>query len=194
MGDRTGDESMADIAREYLRRRYDKPGNVFLGVVHRLDRPVSGVLLFARTSKAAARLADQFRRGTVRKIYDAVLSGTVVDREASLTDWIVKDSRTNISRVVPEGTKGARSCLLSYRVLRAKGGKTRVEVEPKTGRSHQIRIQFASRGTPIVGDVKYGSHTRLGERILLHARCLEFDHPTKKTRITLTKEPDSSFD
>lgn len=186
MGDDTGDETMADIAREYLRVRYNKPGNVFLGVVHRLDRPVSGVLLFARTSKAASRLSDQFRKGSVRKLYHAVVDGPVREPEATLTDWLIKDSDSNFVRNVSKSTPGAKESILKYRVLSSDGAQTHLEVEPLTGRSHQIRVQLASRGMPVIGDVKYGSNTELGHEILLHAKSLEFDHPTKKNRVNVT--------
>ena len=185
MGDETGDPTMVDFAREYLRDKYSKPGNVFVGVVHRLDRPVSGILLFARTSKAAGRLSDQFRRNAVTKHYKAVVEGTPDQPNAELVDWLVKDPKTNIVTSVPEGTPGAKHSILSYKVLSAKSGRAILLIEPQTGRSHQIRVQLASRGLPIVGDVKYGAMRPGGSSIWLHAHKLQFSHPTKKTPIEI---------
>ncbi|MEQ9409734.1 MAG: RluA family pseudouridine synthase [Fuerstiella sp.] len=186
MGDRTGDVSMVDIATEYLRVKYNKPGNVFVGVVHRLDRPVSGVLLFARTSKAASRLSDQFRQGTVRKIYQAVVEGRIEAAQGTFVDWLLKNRTSNQVSVVPPGTPKAQHCELGYQVLSRLHGRLRLQIEPVTGRSHQIRVQLSSRGLPIVGDVKYGSPHRIGGRILLHAVSLEFDHPTTKQRLSVS--------
>jgi len=185
MGDDTGDVTMVDVAREYLRRKYNKPGNVYVGVVHRLDRPVSGVLLFARTSKAASRLSDQFRRNAVQKIYRAVVDGQAAAATAELVDWLKKDRDSNLVTVVAEGTHGAQQAILRYRRVDRQSGFTHLEVEPQTGRSHQIRVQLSSRGMPIVGDGKYGSTHRRGGRIALHATQLTFQHPTRKEPITI---------
>ena len=193
MGDDTGDETMVDVAREYLRVKYNKPGNVFVGVVHRLDRPVSGVLLFARTSKAAARLSDQFRRGVVKKLYHAVVEGSPPDAAGTLVDWLLKDRQQNLVACVSENTPGGQKSILNYRVTSRESGRTHLEIEPLTGRSHQIRVQLASAGAPIIGDVKYGSRVKKGGRILLHAKSLEFDHPTKKDRVRIEAETDGDL-
>lgn len=185
MGDDTGDESAADLARDYLKTKYSKPGNVFLGVVHRLDRPVSGTLLFARTSKAAARLSDQFRRGSINKTYVALVEGRLRTDSGELVDWVIKDRVRNHVSVTARTTPGARECRLNYRVLDFADGRSLVEVCPLTGRSHQIRVQLAGLGHPIVGDVKYGARDGLGQRILLHASRLTFQHPTQKTDVSV---------
>lgn len=183
MGDETGDVTMVDVAREYLRVKYNKPGNVYVGVVHRLDRPVSGVLLFARTSKAASRLSDQFRRNAVQKTYRAIVEGTPATPEAELTDWLLKDREVNVVSVVNPNVSGAQKCVLRYRVVQMQSGLSHLDIQPLTGRSHQIRVQLANQELPIVGDGKYGSTIRKGGRISLHAVSLEFEHPTLKTPV-----------
>ncbi len=185
MGDRTEDVSVVDLAREYLRRKYDKPGKVFVGVVHRLDRPVSGVLLLARTSKGAARLSEQFRKHSVRKIYHCVIEGRPPQREGELLDWLAKDEATNVSRVVGQGGDSGKESRLRYRCLQSVGGLSLLEIELLTGRSHQIRVQLASRGMPICGDAKYGSRTKLDGWLALHAASLTFEHPTRPESITV---------
>ena len=184
-GDESGDLPLLEFARAYLREKYQKPGNVFVGLVHRLDRPVSGVVLFARTSKAAARLSDQFRRGTVTKTYHAVVEGRSLRAQAELVDWLLKDETRNLVRRVPPNTPGAKRSVLIYRTLGELSPLTFLEVTPETGRSHQIRVQLAGTGTPIYGDVKYGSTHRFHEAIALHAAALTFEHPTRKTPVTV---------
>jgi 23S rRNA pseudouridine1911/1915/1917 synthase len=183
-GDASGEPSLLDAARADLKRRYHKPGNVFVGLVHRLDRPVSGVVLLARTSKAAGRLSAQFRAGTVEKVYWAMVEGICRDDSGEWTDWLEKDRRRNVVRVVPSGTPGARMAQLAFRVLGRHDRGTTLELRPISGRSHQLRVQLAARGLPIVGDRKYGAERRLravdGQgRIALHARRLSFSHPTR---------------
>ncbi len=198
MGDKSGDETMVDAAREYLRQKYQKPGNVFVGVVHRLDRPVSGVLLFARTSKSAARLSEQFRKRTVRKIYRTLVEGHPAQRSGEFVDRLIKSHDDNRTRVVtPERTAKAaepegQEARLRYTCLRRSGRFSLLEIELLTGRSHQIRVQLSSRGLPICGDVKYGAKTRMDGCLALHAASLTFDHPTRHEPITITAdEPDS---
>jgi 23S rRNA pseudouridine1911/1915/1917 synthase len=190
-GDETGAPSLLDWARADLKARYHKPGNVFVGLVHRLDRPVSGVVLLARTSKAAARLSEQFREGRVEKVYWAIVEGVVPGEGGEWTDTLRKDASSNVVRVVPAGTAGGQEARLAYRVLERQGKRTALELRPMTGRGHQLRVQLASRGWPIVGDRKYGAASFLkaldgGGRIALHARRLGFSHPTKREAMEVT--------
>ena len=188
MGDATGEPTLLDWGKDYLKRKYDKPGAVFLGVVHRLDRPVSGVVLFARTSKAAARLSKQFRLRRVEKVYRALVSGNIPARKTVLQDWLWKDPGRNVTQVVAPMTPGAQQAALSVERLSTSGKVNRVEVRPVTGRSHQLRIQLASRGWSILGDGKYGSPIRMGGEIALHAYELTFAHPTTKEEIRVMAE------
>jgi 23S rRNA pseudouridine1911/1915/1917 synthase len=187
-GDATGAPSLLELVRADLKVRYHKPGNVFVGLVHRLDRPTSGVVLFARTSKAAARLAAQFRAGSIEKVYWAVVEGHCAVDAEEWTDWLWKDEARNVAQVVPPGTPGARQARVALRVLERRGGTTWLELRPLTGRSHQLRVQLAARGVPIVGDRKYGARRRLlaldGQpRVALHAWKLVFTHPTRPEAI-----------
>lgn len=192
-GDSTGEPSLLDAARSYLKEKYAKPGNVFVGLVHRLDRPASGVVVLARTSKAAARLSDEFREGAVEKTYWAVVEGRSPVEAGEWTDWLLKDERRNVVEVVPEGTPGSRHATLAVRVLERGPRTSLLEVRPVTGRSHQIRVQLAARGVPIVGDRKYGSRTTLlavdsRPRVALHAAQLRFTHPTARAAISVCAE------
>ena len=178
------EETLDRAVKEYLRRKYDKPGNV----VHRLDKPVSGVLLFGRTSKAAARLAEQFREGTVEKVYWAVVEDDVARRAGTLEDWLRKNRDAGRVEVVEPRSRGARQALLHYQVRGSHGGLSWLEVRPQTGRTHQLRVQLAHHNHPIYGDAKYGSiHTFQGA-IALHARSLTFLHPVRYEPVTLTAD------
>jgi 23S rRNA pseudouridine1911/1915/1917 synthase len=181
-------ETLDRAVKRYLKEKYHKPGNVFLGIVHRLDRLVSGVLLFARTSKAAARLAEQFREGTVDKVYWAVVEGNVARAAGSLEDWLQKDREAGRVQVVEPHRAGARQALLHFQRRGGYGELTWLEVRPQTGRTHQLRVQLAHHNHPIYGDSRYGSVHTFNRAIALHARALTFMHPVRYEPITLTAE------
>jgi len=187
-GDRTKDETLMDLAKAYLKEKYKKPGNVFLGLVHRLDRPVSGVVLYARTSKAASRLTREFVERRVEKTYFAVVLGEPAEDEGDLVSYIERaHKKARFSR--PE-SEHAKEAVLSYRVLARKSGLSLVELKARTGRHHQIRLQLAGIGHPVVGDIKYGSPGVLADRtIALHAGVLVVKHPTQDTRVRLSAPP-----
>ncbi len=178
-GDQSGDRTLTDEAKAYLREKYQKPGNVYLGLVHRLDRNVSGVVVLARTSKAAARLSASFRDKKVQKTYRAVVAGCPDKPAGELIAWLgAKGDSRGVTRAANHSFDGARESLLNYRVLETRGKFSLLEIYPITGRRHQIRAQLALVGCPLVGDLKYGSKKRLPDhRIALHAIKLEFKHP-----------------
>jgi 23S rRNA pseudouridine1911/1915/1917 synthase len=185
--DNTGDPSVVSWAKDHLKARYQKPGNVYVGLVHRLDRPTSGVVLLARTSKAASRLSAQFRAGLVAKVYWAIVEGEPAADHGEWIDLLEKDRRANLVRVkaAQQPDEGGKEARVAYRVVARSAGGCKLELRPATGRSHQLRVQLANRGMPIVGDRKYGSATVLkaedgGRRIALHARELSFKHPTRE--------------
>lgn len=183
-GDRTGDVSLLDLGKAWLKDRYHKPGEVFLGMVHRLDRPVAGVVVFARTSKSAGRLSDQFRRRKVQKVYLAVLEGTPPQERGTLVNWIERREDRS-SRVHPSSGQ-KQEARLSYRLLRSSGPISLVEIHLETGRRHQIRVQFSHLGCPVLGDLRYGARAPLpGKQIALLARRLVLHHPTRNELITL---------
>jgi 23S rRNA pseudouridine1911/1915/1917 synthase len=182
------EETLDRAVKSYLKQKYEKPGNVFLGIVHRLDRAVSGVLLFARTSKAAARLAEQFRQGTVEKVYWALVEGNLPRLDGTLEDWLQKDHSAGRVHVVTPGALGARPAFLHFQRKAQHGGLTWLEVRPQTGRTHQLRVQLAHYGYPIYGDVKYGSVHPFDGAIALHARALTFLHPIRHEPIRLVAE------
>ena len=189
--DATGDADLVTLAKAYLKERFERPGNVFVGLVHRLDRPASGVVVLARTSKAAARLSAQFagRDEGLDKRYLAVVDGRL-DAGGALVDWLVKGERGTVKRV-PEGTTGAKRAALTYEVLAVEGHRTLVGVALGTGRAHQIRVQLAGLGTPVTGDLRYGAKTPLGDGrgIALHASRLAFTHPTRPERVVFASRP-----
>ena len=186
-GDKTGDTPLSEQLKAYLKAKYAKPGNVFLGVVHRLDRPVSGVVVFARTSKALSRLSEMFRRKDVSKTYHAIVEGCPERTTATLDDWLVRNERQNKSYVVAEGTRDAKRATLDYELLRRGERYSLVEVHLHTGRHHQIRCQLAHAGMTIKGDLKYGARrSNPDASISLHAHRICFEHPVSHQSIDIT--------
>lgn len=180
-GDKTGDEPLSEILKGYIGKKYNKPGNVFLGVVHRLDRPVSGLVIFARTSKALTRLNKQLQEQAIKKTYWAIVKNKPPKDSDQLVNLLVKDEKKNKSVAVKKDRKGAKKAILNYNLIGASDQYYLLEVQLETGRHHQIRAQLAKMGCPIKGDVKYG-YPRTNETpfIHLHARKLEFVHPVTK--------------
>lgn len=194
-GDQTGDTTLADYVKEYIKIQYNKPGDVFLGVIHRLDRPVSGVLLYARTSKGLTRMNELFKERAVEKTYWAVTVAQPDPMEGELVHYLKKDKERNVTKAFDfmsnraEGA-GAKKAEISYKMLGRLGAYTLQEVHPKTGRPHQIRVQLSKNKTSIRGDVKYGApSTNEDGNINLHCRSLSFIHPVKKEPITITANP-----
>lgn len=183
-GDSTGDESLDDKVKSYIREKYSKPGDVFLGVVHRLDRPVSGCVVYARTSKALSRMSELFRTREVKKQYWAIVSDRPPAEEGTLHNYLKKNEKQNKSYVYETEVKGSKQAELSYRLLARSERFYLVEVDLHTGRHHQIRAQLAAAGCPVKGDLKYGSkRSNDGGGISLHARRVSFIHPVKKTEV-----------
>ena len=195
-GDKTGDKPLSDTLKEYIKLKYNKPGEVFLGVPHRLDRPTSGVVLFARTSKALVRLNEMFKNhDAMRKTYWAIVQGAPKLSEARLENYLIRNEPQNKSYIAKPGAKDAKLAVLTYRTL-AKGDRySLLEVELLTGRHHQIRCQLAAIGCPIKGDLKYGAkRSNPDGSISLHARQITFVHPVRKEQLTITAPvPDGSL-
>jgi 23S rRNA pseudouridine1911/1915/1917 synthase len=184
-GDKTGDESLLDRAKAYHAAALGPDRKGFLAPLHFLDRPVSGVVMFARSSKAAARISDQFRRRTIHKVYQALVCGVPPAPSGTLEDYLSKDEDSNVTTVARAGDRDAKACKLSYRLLSRHGALSLLEVTPETGRSHQIRVQLASRGMAIFGDRKYGGTGELDGAIALHAASVTFAHPISGEKITV---------
>lgn len=182
------EETIDRLLKQYLKEKHHKPGNVYLGVVHRLDKPVSGVLLFARTSKAAARLSEQFRLGTVQKTYWAMVSGEVAAPEGKLRHWLRKNEALQRIECFGEPVRGAAQADLSWKCIVARHGRSWLELHPATGRRHQLRVQLAALGHPIIGDKQYGSKQPFHRVLALHARSLQFTHPTRGEELALVAE------
>ena len=187
-GDKTGDKPLSDTLKEYIKLKYNKPGEVFLGVPHRLDRPTSGVVLFARTSKALVRLNEMFKNhDAMRKTYWAIVQGAPKQPEARLENYLVRNEPQNKSYIAKPGAKDAKLAVLTYRTLTRGDHYSLLEVELLTGRHHQIRCQLAAIGCPIKGDLKYGAkRSNPDGSISLHARQITFVHPVRKEQLTIT--------
>lgn len=184
-GDKTGDAPLIELAREYVREKYRKPGNVFLGLCHRLDRPVSGVLLLARTSKALERINRMFQTGQINKTYWAVSHRHPASASGRVEQCLRKDPKKNLVQVVDCSTPDARKAITEYRTLKSFDHFTLIELHPHTGRSHQLRVAMQSIKAPILGDLKYGGKTFDASRICLHCRQLDFLHPVSGLKIKI---------
>ena len=188
-GDKTGDLDMLTIIKEYLKEKYNKPGDAYLGLVHRLDRPTGGVMVFAKTSKAASRLSEQIRENKFHKKYLAIVDGKMEENNGHFEDYLYKNEKTNTSRIAKKDEKNAKFASLDYEVIKYNEeiNMSVVKVDLHTGRHHQIRVQFASRGHSLSGDQKYGTR---GKQLALYACSLSFEHPTTKEQLTFELEPE----
>ena len=189
--DKTGDIDLLSMIKDYLKEKYNKPGNVYVGLVHRLDRPVGGVMVYAKTSKAAARLSEQVRNKTMTKKYLTIVNGKMDKVQDVLEDYLLKNERTNLSKVVPKDSKNAKYAKLDYKVIKydEEIKLSVLEVNLHTGRHHQIRVQLSSRNHSIYGDQKYGTRGR-GKQIALWAYEISFEHPITKERLTFKTSPE----
>ncbi len=176
--DKTNDIDMLSLVKEYIKEKYQKPGNVYVGLVHRLDRPVGGIMVFAKTSKAASRLSESIRNKSFSKTYLAVVNGKFEKQNGILENYLWKDEALNMSKVVSKDKKGAKLARLTYEVLAEKNDLSLVKINLETGRHHQIRVQFSNAGHSLYGDQKYGKGS-MGKQIALWAYRLEFKHPVK---------------
>lgn len=194
-GDETRDKTLADYAKEYIKEKYEKPGDVFLGIPHRLDRPVSGLIILARTSKGLERMTELFRERKIQKTYWAIVKRKPKEEKGKLTHWLIKDEKRNFVTAYDYPQENALKAELNYRVLGELNDHFLIEVNPITGRPHQIRVQLASMGCPIRGDIKYGfSKPNLDASINLHSRRAYFIHPVKKEPILVKAGlPESDF-
>lgn len=196
-GDKTGDSPLSDVVKEYLKEKYNKPGNVYLGVVHRLDRPTSGIVLFAKTSKALPRLNKLFSEGKTKKIYWAVVDNAPPDESGVLTHWLVRNPKQNKSYAHAQEVPDSKKAVLEYQLVKKLKSYFLLEINLKTGRHHQIRAQLAAVGCHIKGDLKYGAdRSNKDGGIHLHARYLELEHPVKKEMMQFTAPlpPDPVWD
>ncbi len=189
--DKTGDEDMLTLIKKYIKEKYNKPGEVYLGLVHRLDRPTGGVMVFAKTSKSASRLSEQIRENKMHKKYLCIVDGKLEKEKGTFKDYLLKNEKTNTSKVVKEGTKNAKEAILDYEVVKYNEeiNLSVIKVDLHTGRHHQIRVQFASRGHSLSGDQKYGTRGR-GKQLALWAYSLSFIHPTQKKEMNFEAFPE----
>jgi len=192
-GDKTGDSTLLDVVKHYIKIQYNKPGDVFLGLIHRLDRPVSGTVIMARTSKALTRMNRLFQERKVEKTYFAITKQRPEPIQGKIQHYLLKDRSKNITKAYNQKgnrTKDAKLSITEYEMLGAVEGHVLIQVKPKTGRPHQIRVQLSEIGCPIVGDLKYGfPKPNSNGSIHLHSRSLSFEHPVKKELITISSQP-----
>lgn len=189
--DESKDLDLLNEVKAYVKEKYNKPGEAFIGLVHRLDRPTGGLMVFARTSKSASRLSKQINEHTTEKKYYCVVEGFVQEKKGTLVNYLKKDEKNNIIKVVTRTEEGAKKAELDYQVLETKDNLSLLEVSLKTGRSHQIRVQLSAKNIPIYGDQKYNKNTK-GKQLALWAGKLSFIHPTTKTKMTFVACPDAS--
>jgi 23S rRNA pseudouridine1911/1915/1917 synthase len=186
-GDKTGDKPLSDVVKEYIKDKYNKPSNVYLGVVHRLDRPTSGVVIFAKTSKALERLNKMLREKKINKTYWAVVKNQPEKESDTLINWLRKNPKNNKSTAYHKETEGSKNAILHYKTLKRLNSYSLLEIDLETGRHHQIRCQLSNIGSPIKGDLKYGfNRSNKDGSIHLHARKIVFTHPVSKEEIALT--------
>lgn len=185
-GDKTGDDSLLELIKDFIKKRDNKPGNVFLGLVHRIDRPTSGLVIYAKTSKALSRLTQMVKNREVKKTYWAVVAKEMIPKTQRLVHYLKKNEKNNKAIVYPKATDGAKEAILTYNVIKALDNYLLLEIDLETGRHHQIRAQLSKTGVPIKGDLKYGSpRSNSDGGINLHARKLEFIHPVTKENIEI---------
>jgi len=186
-GDKTGDTPLSDVVKAYLKNKYNKPGNVYLGTVHRLDRPTSGIVIFAKTSKALPRLNKLFLSKDIKKTYWAVVKQPPPKPEGTLVHWLKKNQKTNKSYAFNKEVKDSKKAILHYKTIKKLDNYTLLEINLETGRHHQIRVQLSSIGSPLKGDLKYGfDRSNKDASIHLHARAIAFIHPVKKEQILVS--------
>ncbi|SEQ96410.1 23S rRNA pseudouridine1911/1915/1917 synthase [Hyunsoonleella jejuensis] len=186
-GDKTGDTPLSDVVKAYIKNKYNKPGNVYLGTVHRLDRPTSGIVIFAKTSKVLPRLNKLFLSKDIKKTYWAVVKQPPPKPEGTLVHWLKKNQKTNKSYTYNKEVKDSKKAILHYKTIKKLDNYTLLEINLKTGRHHQIRVQLSSIGSPLKGDLKYGfDRSNKDASIHLHARAIAFIHPVKKEQILVS--------
>ncbi|MEJ2595078.1 MAG: RNA pseudouridine synthase, partial [bacterium] len=189
-GDKTGDMPLSEIVKSYIKKKYDKPGEVYLGVIHRLDRPVSGVTVFARTSKALARMNELVKNRRMKKTYWAIVKNLPPEPEGTLIHYLLRNPRKNKSFVSRKASSGSKEAILRYRLIAESETYYLLEIDLETGRHHQIRAQLSAMGCPIRGDLKYGfDRSNPDASISLHARSIDFIHPVKKEKVRITADP-----
>ena len=188
-GDESGDDSLLEQVRRYVKEKYNKPGNVYIGLIHRLDRPTGGVMVFAKTSKAASRLAEQMRGGDFEKKYLAVLVGVPKEEKATLVNYLKKNPVNNMVYICTQTTDGAKLASLEYRIVEEKGGYCLADIKLHTGRTHQIRVQMAGISHPVYGDMRYGGENAKKGNLALWSYSLAFTHPVTKERMKFMLEP-----
>lgn len=196
--DNTKDIDMLTLCKQYLKEKYNKPGNVFVGLLHRLDRPVGGVMVFAKTSKCASRISEQIRSGKMKKTYKAILLGKP-EKHGDFVDYLYKNKKTNLVKVVDKNNKEAKMASLSYSLLETCFSKkenqeySMVEIDLQTGRPHQIRVQFSDRGFPLYGDQRYSKVSKVGQQIALWSSKIEIFHPVTKEEMTFVSNPPKEY-